>query len=215
MENLRYTLPLLDLKSTGPAGVIEGLAATWGFPPDLHGDVLQKNAFSKSLLDPEAAGTRPAMLWGHSQSDPIGKWLEIHETDAGLEVTGQLTLGVRKADEAMALAVDGALGLSIGFRPIQQEPHKGANVISEVYLGEISLVGMAANPKAVVTSVKSLDQVSSISEYQTFLRELGLSVREAKRLARGGWGAYRGDGLEAELAEYLEKSAHKFRGIKS
>jgi HK97 family phage prohead protease len=215
MENLTYSLPLLDMKSTGPAGIIEGLAATWDGPPDLHGDIIERGAFENSLSDHEAAGTRPALLWGHSQSDPLGKWISIEATDAGLEVKGQLTLGVRKADEAMALAIDGALGLSIGFRPIQQELHNGANVISEAYLGEISLVGMSANPKAVVTSVKSLDQVSSISEYQTFLRELGLSVREAKRLARGGWGAYRGDGLEAELAEYLEKSAHKFRGIKS
>jgi len=214
MENLRYSLPFLDVKSTGPAGIIQGIAATWDGPPDMHGDIIERGAFEKSLAEHEAAGTRPALLWGHSQSDPIGKWIELRETEAGLEVTGQLTLSVRKADEAMALAVDGALGLSIGFKPIRQVAHKGANLLQEVFLGEISLVGMAANPRAVITSVKSLNQVKSITEYQSFLHDLGLSVRESKRLARSGWSAYRGDELdEAEVAEFLQASAFRIKGI--
>lgn len=86
----------------------------------------------------------------------------------------------------MALAVDGAVALSIGFRPIRQQPQKGANVLQEVFLAEISLVGLAANPRAVVTSVKSLSQISSLSEYTNILHEAGLSVRESKRLARSG-----------------------------
>ena len=214
MSDLRFSVPLLDMKSTGPAGVISGLAATWDGPPDLHGDIIERGAFEKCLAEHEAAGTRPAMLWGHSQSDPIGRWLEVRETDAGLEVEGRLTLSVRKADEALALAVDGALGLSIGFKPIRQQAHKGANLIQEVYLGEISLVGMAANPRAVVTSVKCLDQVSTITEYQSFLREAGLSVREAKKLARSGWAAYRGDEIdEAEVAEFIHASSFRLKGL--
>ena len=210
MENLRYSLPMLDVKSAGPEGIIEGLASTWGGPPDLHGDIIERGAFQKSLEQ-----TMPAMLWGHSQSEPIGKWQQVRETDAGLEVKGRLTLSVRKAAEAMALAIDGALGLSIGFKPIRQQAQKGANLIQEVFLGEISLVGLAANPRAVVTSVKSLDQITDVTEYQSFLRELGLSVREAKRLARGGWSAYCGQEAEAaDLAEFLKASANQFKGIK-
>jgi len=136
MENLRYSLPFLDVKSTGPAGIIQGIAATWDGPPDMHGDIIERGAFEKSLAEHEAAGTRPALLWGHSQSDPIGKWIELR-----------------------------------------------------------------------VTSVKSLNQVKSITEYQSFLHDLGLSVRESKRLARSGWSAYRGDELdEAEVAAEREKS---------
>lgn len=62
MENLRYSLPILDLKSTGPAGIIEGIAATWGGPPDLHGDIIERGAFQNSLAEHEAAGTMPAFL---------------------------------------------------------------------------------------------------------------------------------------------------------
>ena len=216
MHNLRFSMPLLDLKAGDGAGVIEGLASTFGGPPDLHGDIIAAGAFAESLAEHDAAGTKPAMLWGHKQDEPIGKWLDIRETDDGLAVRGKLTLSVRKAQEAFDLAKDDALGLSIGFRPLRQKTHKGANLIERVYLGEISLVGMAANTRARITSVKSLGDLSDITEFQSFLRDCGLSVREAKALARHGWQAYRGDGSTelAELADYLHKSATRFRGIK-
>ncbi len=214
MKDLRYSLPLLDIKAADRAGVIEGLASTWGGPPDLHGDIIQRGAFQESLTEHEAAGTTPAMLFGHSSSEPIGKWVQIRETDAGLEVIGQLAMGVQKAQEALELAEMGALGLSIGFRPITQKAHQGGNLITKVYLGEVSVVGLAANSRARITSVKSLD---SITQYQSFLREQGLSVRQAKALARGGWGAYRGDEADtAEIAEFIRASVHRnIKGIKS
>jgi HK97 family phage prohead protease len=213
MEQLRYSLPLLELKAAERSGVIEGLASTWD-DLDLHGDILQKGAFQESLDEHAAAGTQPAMLFGHSQNEPIGRWLEIREDNQGLRVKGQLTLTVRKAQEAYDLARDGALALSIGFRPIRQKAHKGANLIEKVFLGEVSLVGLAANPRARITSVKSLSQVTSITEYQSFLHDLGLSVREAKRLARSGWGAYCGTELdEAEVADFIRASAFRIKGI--
>lgn len=212
MTDLRYSLPLLELKAEGGAGYIEGVASTFGGPPDLHGDIIAPGAFADSLAEHEAAGTKPAMLWAHSQSEPIGKWLEIRETDQGLTVRGKLTMTVSKAREAYDLAKDDALGLSIGFRPIKQKAHKGANLIERVYLGEISLVGMAANTRARITSVKSLGDVGSIVEYQNFLRDCGLSVREAKALARGGWSAFSGDSTP-EVIEALKDSAQRIKGM--
>jgi HK97 family phage prohead protease len=211
MENLRYSLPLLELKAAEQAGVIEGYGSTFAGPPDLHGDQIEAGAFSESLAEHEAAGTRPAMLWGHRPDEPIGKWLDIHEDEHGLYCRGKLTLSVPRAKAAYDLARDDAIGLSIGFRATRQKPHKGANLIQAVYLGEISLVGMAANPAARITSVKSLSDLGSITEYQSFLRDCGLSVREAKALARHGWKTYRGEDLNADLAEYLRHSAQLFK----
>jgi hypothetical protein len=62
--------------------------------------------------------------------------------------------------------------------------------------------------------VKSLDQITTITEYQSILRELGLSVREAKKLARSGWAAFRGDEVdEAEVAEFFQASAFRLKGL--
>ena len=207
MENLTHRAIALDIKQAEPEGVIQGLASTWGGPPDLHGDTFERGAFAKSLEK-----VTPAMLWSHNQAEPIGRWLEIQETDEGLEVTGRLTLSVQKAADALALAADGALGLSIGFRPIRQKATDDGNVIEEVFLGEISLVGMPSNQRAVITNVKSFDQIDSLVEYQNFLRGLGLSVRESKSLARKGWAGFRGtEADQAEIAEFLRASAFRHR----
>jgi len=211
MENLIERRAIaLDLKAVAePEGVIQGLASTWDGEPDLHNDVIRRGAFQKSL-----DAYTPAMLWSHDQGAPIGKWLEIEETDEGLEVTGRLTMAVDKAADALALAADGCLALSIGFRPTEQESKDGANVISEAFLGEISLVAMPSNRNAVITNVKSFDQIDSLVEYQKFLRGLGLSVRESKSLARKGWAGFRGtEADEAELAEFIRASSFRIRGI--
>ena len=209
MENLIHRALALDLKMAAPEGVISGLASSWDTEPDLHGDVIRRGAFQKSL-----ESYHPAMLWSHDQSAPIGKWLEIEETDSGLEVTGRLTLSVTKAADALHLASDGCLGLSIGFKPIRQETKDGVNVISEVFLGEISLVAMPSNRNAVITNVKSFSQINNIIEYQNFLHGMGLSVRESKALARKGWGGFRGDEAElAEAAEFIRASTFRIRGI--
>ena len=157
-------------------------------------------------------GTSPAMFWAHDQSEPIGKWLNIHEDDHGLFVKGKLTLTVRRAQDAYELAKDGAMALSVGFSPIRKSREGGANVLEEVKLGEVSLVGLAANPRARITTVKSMSAIGTIREYEQFLRELGLSKKEARSLSMGGWKAYRGDGADlSDLVEYFELSAQRFR----
>lgn len=209
---MRYTLPL-EIKASGESGLIEGLASTWGGPADLVGDIVLEGAFKNSLLQHAANETMPAFLWHHDQSKPIGVWQIVREDETGLWVSGKLSLSVQAGRDAFELAKDGALALSIGFSTVNQHMSDEGNVLEEVRLGEISLVALAANPKAKITAVKSL---TSIREYEAAIREsFGLSVREAKRLSLGGWKAYK-PGFEAEqkrIAEFIRASAKQF-GVK-
>lgn len=214
MTDLRYSLPL-ELKAAGPTGVIEGYASTFGGPPDWHGDIVSPGAFTETLSEHKAAGTSPAMFWAHDQSEPIGKWLDVQEDSHGLFVKGRLTMTVQRARDAFELAQDGAMALSVGFAPVRKSRAGGANILEAVRLGEISLVGLAANPRAQITAVKSLAQIDTIREFEHLMRKQhGLSSRQAKRLSNGGWNAYRGEdaGLD-DLARAIRASAHNF-GVK-
>ena len=213
MIDTRFSFPL-EVKASGNAGIVEGYASTFGGPPDAFGDIIAPGAFATSLREHKAAQTRPALLWAHDQEKPIGKFLDIAEDAHGLHVRGKLTLTVPQAQQAFDLAKDDALAFSVGFGLVRKSQDGAFRVIEEAKLAEVSLVALPANPNARITDVKSLSQVGSIRDYETFLRGFGLSHREAKRLSIGGWKAFRGDDADFELAEYLKASAQRFKGMK-
>lgn len=174
-------------------GEFVGFASTFGGEPDSYGDIIAPGAFAKSLAKHKAEGTRPALLWQHDQRNPIGVWLDLRETDAGLLAKGRLTLDVPQAKSAHALMRDDALSLSIGFAiPEGGAVLKGgARLLKEIDLFEISAVAMPANPRARITGVKAFDpEAPNIREFEAAARDaLGLSAREVKRLLSGGWTA--------------------------
>ena len=76
MKDTRLTFPL-EAKAEGAAGIVSGYASTFGGMPDSYGDVIAVGAFADSLKQHKAANTRPALLWSHDQSSPIGKLLDV------------------------------------------------------------------------------------------------------------------------------------------
>jgi HK97 family phage prohead protease len=186
-----------DVSATGEFG---GYASTFGGPPDSYGDVIVEGAFAKSLAAHKSAGTLPALLWSHDPSAPIGKWLSLSEDSKGLAVTGRLTLGVAKAAEAHALMKDGALGLSIGFKTLDDSfASDGTHLLKAIDLWEVSAVAMPANSRAQITAVRS--KPGTLRDYELALREsLRFSGREARQLATRGWSALNPN---AELEELL------------
>ena len=203
----------LELKrAPDAAGVFEGYASTFGGPPDMQDDIIARGAFAKSLDEHKARGTRPAMLWMHDPERPIGTWLAITEDSRGLAVTGRLVLESEKGAEAYALMKAGALaGLSIGYRTRDAAyVRAGVRELRDIELLEVSIVSVAANPRARVTAVKAAD----IRSFEAQLRDvLGFTQREAKRLAAGGWPALserdvHRDGLSA-LASAIRADAVK------
>ena len=129
---------------------------------DFQNDQVLPGAFSKSLSAWQEKGMWPKMLWQHNHHHPIGEWLDMREDAKGLWVKGHLLLDVRKGREAYALLKRNVVnGLSIGFSLEKAAfSPKGHQLLQEVHLHEISLVTFAANPKAQVEWVKSIDMTT-------------------------------------------------------
>lgn len=201
--------PVFEFKVSGAeaAGTFNGYASTFGGEPDSYGDIIAPGAFTQSLENYRKKAGAPALLWAHDTSEPIGKWLMLKEDRYGLAVSGKLTLGTKRGTEAHALMKDDALGLSIGYRVNPGgSSYQGSNrVLKSLELFEISAVAMPANSSARVTSVKSAAflRPENIREFEAALRDaIGLSVREAKRVASAGWPALvRRDDASDELKE--------------
>jgi len=190
------------------AGEFVGLASTFG-NVDLQADIVLPGAFSRSLAEHRSAGTTPAMLWSHRTDEPIGTWSDLKESSAGLEVRGKLTLDVQRAADAHALMKDGALSLSIGYMVAESEyDGEGNRLLKAVDLFEISAVSIPANPQARISDVKS---ISSKRQLETKLHQVGFSVREARKLARGGWETFRDDESDEikQVAQLIRASTQR------
>ncbi|MDX1063121.1 HK97 family phage prohead protease [Sinorhizobium medicae] len=145
----------IDTKAVSDDGLFYGYASAWGVL-DSHKDIVTKGAFTKSIAARPAAKVK--MLRGHDQSEPIGIWDSLVEDERGLKATGRLILDTAKGRETHALMKAGALdGLSIGFRTVKDrmDRTKGARILEEIDLWEISVVTFPSNPQSTVTAVKT------------------------------------------------------------
>ena len=131
------------------AGTITGTAWPFG-SPDRVGDVIEKGAFN--------APARLPMLFAHDQTQAIGVWESITETEQGITVKGRLLIDdVARAREVRALVREGAVtGLSIGFVTRKAAARKGGGrTITALDLHEISIVPVPSHPAARITTAKS------------------------------------------------------------
>lgn len=175
------------------AGVVTGYGSVFGVQ-DRHGDVVEPGAFKASLVEHLAKGTMPAMLWSHDPERPIGVWQSAAEDRHGLKLSGQLNLDTQDGREARSLILQGAFnGLSIGFRVVPGGASidaKGIRRLKSVELWEVSLVTFPSNEAARVDGVKSM---STSRDFEGFLRASGFPKAAARKLAAGGWPAFRED----------------------
>ncbi|MEM1284920.1 MAG: HK97 family phage prohead protease [Pseudomonadota bacterium] len=124
---------------------IAGYAAVY-HAPDLSGDRIASDAFSKTLLGREPSSIK--MLWNHDPSLVVGNWTSIRAAAFGLLVTGDLDLEHEQVDE---LLVGNRRGLSIGYHTVRAEPNAGGHGrwLAEIALQEISLVEFPMQTEAV------------------------------------------------------------------
>jgi HK97 family phage prohead protease len=154
----------LKLKLLDDAGTFTGYASTYGGPADLVGDIIEPGAFAQSIAQ---QGKGYPLLWSHRPDEPIGL-AKVSDDPKGLKVDGSLVLADPAAQRAYTHLKAGTIrGMSIGY----DVPHgegkilysdDGTRTLKEIKLYEISLVAIPANPKAQVTSVKSLPDVMSV-----------------------------------------------------
>jgi phage head maturation protease len=124
-----------------------------------------------------------------------------------------MTLATRDAQEAYALAKEGALtGLSIGFHSPKRslDQRSGTSELQELELIEGSLVTVPSNPKTHVSSIKSIANARDIAE---LLQEAGMSGRKAKAAAGAAWKAIHEQDDEAEAIAILNASAARIAAI--
>lgn len=195
---------------------------------DAYGDVIDPGAFAQYLSDANAGKQPwPAMLenhggWGMGSRDrtPIGAWDDLSEDGKGLKSDGQLADIERGRDIYTLMkmeprpAID---GLSIGYIAKESVPRSSPDEprrrIKRIDLVEISVVTFPANRLARVGSVKGIDQLSTITDVEDFLREAGgFSRGEAKALvARIKTANPREAGGEiSELVDAAVKAARAF-----
>jgi HK97 family phage major capsid protein/HK97 family phage prohead protease len=156
LEKKTLALELKFATDAEAAGGFTGLAAAYG-NIDHGGDLIAPGAFRESLNEHKAAGTKPALLWQHDPTQPIGVIDVLAETPAGLEIKGRLNLDVIKGAETYALVKQGALrALSIGYATKKStRDAKGVRKIIAAYLGEVSFVTRGMNDLAGVTNIKA------------------------------------------------------------
>lgn len=184
-------------------GIFEGYASTFGGEPDSVGDIIQAGAFTEALAYHHKAGTMPGLLWSHNLDEPIGRWLDLREDSKGLLGRGKLTLDTRRGREALALLKDEACSLSICFTVAKdgEFTKAGIRVITKVArLFEVSIVAIPANHRARITNVK----LDSPRNLEKFLRDAGLSNREAKRICSGGYSTFARD-ERTEIDHLIQK----------
>lgn len=210
---MEYAGSPFEIKQLDASGHIEGLLAGFG-DVDHGGDKLMPGCLRKSL----AKRTVPLpMLLHHDMKRPIGAWKEWEERSEGLYVKGSLTLNTRDAQEAHALAKDGALtGLSIGWKPVRGDIDQktGERVITEAELFEGSLVTVPMHDRARVTAVKNLECPADL---ERGLRDLGLSGRWAREGSFALWRLKHkqsdDDEAEAEAVAILNASAARIAAL--
>lgn len=199
-----------------PEGSVGGYGAVFG-NLDSYGDVIARGAFKASLREHRKSGTMPAMLiqhggWGTGADDltPIGVWTAMAEDENGLLVEGRLALDTQRGREAYALLKmeprPALNGLSIGYEAkewsLGTKPAEPRRTLKTIDLWEVSLVTFPANPRARIGGVKAADGITTIREFEDFLRDAGgFSHAAAKAIACRGFRSDPRD--EADLHDVL------------
>ncbi len=177
----------VEFKAFGDAGTFEGYAAIFG-NVDLGGDVIERAAFKEIVKNTNGMVT---VLNQHNSRDPIGA-AEVRQDDKGLLFAGQLVLEVPSARNAYALMKAKILnGMSIGYDVLAggaKIMESGVRQLSALKLWEISPVTFGMNPLAGIDAVKAAGNITTIREFEDFLREAGgFSKSQAVAIACGGW----------------------------
>ena len=136
--------------------IVKGYASVFS-NLDSDNDVIQKGAFTKSVSEWGPTGRDAIKLcMQHKMDRPVAKMLELSEDENGLYMEAKFGTH-RDGEDYYRLAKEGIINeFSVGFVPIKKEVNSADGLdMTEVKLYEVSMVTVAANDEAVVTSVKS------------------------------------------------------------
>lgn len=192
LNKKRLDLPF-EIKSISDSGEFTGYGSVFGVK-DSYSDIVIKGAFTNSLNQWKLKGRLPALLWQHKMDEPIGYYTKMVEDDNGLYLEGQLLIDEDPlAKRAHAhMKAKSLSGLSIGYvlKDYDYDAEKGAFILKEIDLWEVSVVTFPANDEARIDNVKSIFESGDIpppKEIERVLRDVGLSRTQAKAFMYGGY----------------------------
>ncbi len=201
----------LELKSLNANGEFAGYGAVF-HNKDCQNDIILPGAFRKSLEEWGRKKQLPHLLWMHKIDEPIGSFTTMAEDAKGLRLEGRLLIDDDPvAKRAYAHLKNGSVrGMSVGYNCIEEayDSRLGANLVKEIDLVEVSLVTRPANESAQVDAVK--DAFTSPRNMERYLRDVGLSKSQAKRLMAIG---FKGVCLDGEREEELNHLLQTLKGI--
>lgn len=192
LNKKRLDIPF-EIKSISDSGAFTGYGSVFGVK-DSYSDIVIKGAFTNSLNQWKEKGRLPALLWQHKMDEPIGYYTKMVEDDNGLYVEGQLLID----DDPLAkrayahMKAKSLSGLSIGYvlNDYDYDSEKGAFILRDIDLWEVSVVTFPANDEARIDNVKSIFESGDIpppKEIERVLRDVGLSRTQAKAFMSEGY----------------------------
>lgn len=160
-----FDLVLKDIDE--PKGIISGYFASFN-TVDRSRDMFVKGAFAKSIQERGPKSTQPRIkhFLNHSPWQPLGLLKELGEDNIGLAYVSQLGTHTLAKDFIEMVKSGLVTEHSVGFEPIVEEKNdEGIYIIREGRLWEGScLTGWGMNANTPVTSMKSEDSISALTE---------------------------------------------------
>ena len=182
-----------EIKSMDDHGTFSGYGSVFDVV-DSYKDRVKKGAFLRSLAGHEAKKSMPAMFYNHSVMREIGEWLVMREDAHGLWVEGKLWIDGANPDPDALKAyrgmrkAKGKMGLSIGYSVPEAgavfDPKTSITDLVQIDLWETSPVIFPANDVARIETVKG---ITTVRDFERFLRDSGFSRTEATALAAKGF----------------------------
>jgi HK97 family phage prohead protease len=157
-----FQMKWLEVKTTEEGKIrIKGFASTPQI--DRYDDIVNPSAFANAMTQYMA---NPVVLLGHSADKVLGKVIEYNLSNAGLEITAELSNDIENTFHN--IMEKNLRGFSIGFicksYNLREENNREIREITELDLVEISVVSTPANPSSLFTLAKSLRLLFSEAE---------------------------------------------------
>lgn len=194
-------------------GKFSGYAAVFGNVDDGF-DVIQPGAFKEFARQKDG---QIMVLHAHNTREYIGR-AAYSQDEKGLAVDGQLVLADPLANRVYQHLKAGTIdAMSIGYDVLPggaEFTEAGIRILKALKLWEVSVLPFGMNELARVDTVKQAGQITTIREFEDFLRDAGhFSVRQARAIAEGGYKALQKAREEpdagAQIAKLVEERLFK------
>jgi len=173
---MKFSITSLQIKDLDKQkGIVQGYFASFG-TLDADGDVFEKGAFKKSIIEvgPKSSKPRIKHLLDHSTQKAVGTLIDLEEDNTGLLFTSQLgrhSLG----RDTLLMYEDGIITEhSVGFNNLKSDNQAGTYVlIKEARLWEgSSLQCWGANMNTPMVGVKSFQKQDIEERINLFQKKL-------------------------------------------